>query len=53
MLSLAVVRMLPVALALTASGLRLPTVAYIGWFGPRSLASVVLGLLSRRSTSPG
>ncbi|QNE76030.1 hypothetical protein F0344_16635 [Streptomyces finlayi] len=45
MLSLTVVRMLPVAVALVGSGLRLPTVAYIGWFGPRGLASVVLGLL--------
>ncbi|MFI0539411.1 cation:proton antiporter [Streptomyces sp. WSLK1-3] len=45
LLSLTVVRMLPVALALAGSGLRPPTVAYIGWFGPRGLASVVLGLL--------
>ncbi|MEW2272881.1 hypothetical protein [Streptomyces griseofuscus] len=37
--------MVPVALALAGSGLRGPTVAYIGWFGPRGLASVVLGLL--------
>ncbi|CAL2056594.1 Na_H_Exchanger domain-containing protein [Streptomyces murinus] len=44
-LSLTVVRMVPVALALAGSGLRRPTVAYIGWFGPRGLASVVLGLL--------
>ncbi|MFG3292963.1 cation:proton antiporter [Streptomyces sp. NPDC048179] len=44
-LSLTVVRMLPVAVALAGTGLRLPTVAYIGWFGPRGLASVVLGLL--------
>ncbi|MCH0563003.1 MULTISPECIES: cation:proton antiporter [unclassified Streptomyces] len=44
-LSLTLVRMLPVALALAGSGLRPPTVAYIGWFGPRGLASVVLGLL--------
>ncbi|MER6216958.1 cation:proton antiporter [Streptomyces sp. NPDC001674] len=43
--SLTVVRMLPVAVALAGSGLRVPTVAYIGWFGPRGLASVVLGLL--------
>ncbi|WP_416960771.1 hypothetical protein [Streptomyces sp. Agncl-13] len=33
-LSLTVVRMLPVALALAGSGLRLPTVAYVRWFGP-------------------
>lgn len=45
LLSLTVVRMLPVALALAGSGLRLPTVAYVGWFGPRGLASLVLGLL--------
>ncbi|WP_432118363.1 cation:proton antiporter [Streptomyces sp. bgisy032] len=45
MLSLTVVRMLPVAVALAGSGLRPPTVAYIGWFGPRGLVSVVLGLL--------
>jgi sodium/hydrogen antiporter len=44
-LSLTVIRMLPVALALTASRLKAPTVAYIGWFGPRGLASVVFGLL--------
>ncbi|MFI6338903.1 cation:proton antiporter [Streptomyces sp. NPDC050535] len=44
-LSLTVVRMLPVALSLAGSGLRPPTVAYIGWFGPRGLASVVLALL--------
>ncbi|MFH8258547.1 cation:proton antiporter domain-containing protein [Streptomyces roseolus] len=45
LLSLTVVRMVPVALALLGSGLRPPTVLYIGWFGPRGLASVVLGLL--------
>ncbi|NGN62643.1 hypothetical protein G5C51_01820 [Streptomyces sp. A7024] len=44
-LSLTVVRMLPVALALAGSRLRPPTVAYVGWFGPRGLASVVLVLL--------
>ncbi|MEU3838723.1 cation:proton antiporter [Streptomyces sp. NPDC028635] len=44
-LSLTVVRMLPVALALTGSRLKAATVAYIGWFGPRGLASVVFALL--------
>lgn len=34
-------RMLPVAIALIGTGLRVPTVAYIGWFGPRGLASLV------------
>jgi NhaP-type Na+/H+ or K+/H+ antiporter len=37
--------MVPVALALIGSGLKRPTVAYVGWFGPRGLASVVFGLL--------
>ncbi|WP_405812311.1 cation:proton antiporter [Streptomyces sp. NBC_01520] len=52
-LSLTVVRTLPVALSLAGSGLRLPTVAYIGWFGPRGLASVVLALLVVEEHVPG
>ncbi|MGW1749543.1 cation:proton antiporter domain-containing protein [Streptomyces sp. NPDC002092] len=52
-LSLTVVRMLPVAVSLLGSGLRPPTVAYIGWFGPRGLASVVLGLLVLEEHVPG
>jgi NhaP-type Na+/H+ or K+/H+ antiporter len=44
-LSLTVIRMLPVALALAGSRLKPPTVWYIGWFGPRGLASVVFGIL--------
>ncbi|MEU3616651.1 cation:proton antiporter [Streptomyces sp. NPDC006872] len=52
-LSLTVVRMLPVALALAGTGMRLPTVAYVGWFGPRGLASVVFGLLLVEDHVPG
>jgi NhaP-type Na+/H+ or K+/H+ antiporter len=44
-LSLTAVRMLAVAVALLGSGLRAPTVGFIGWFGPRGLASVVLALV--------
>lgn len=44
-LSLTLVRMVPVALALTGTGLRAPTVLFMGWFGPRGLASIVLGLV--------
>jgi NhaP-type Na+/H+ or K+/H+ antiporter len=40
-LSLTVVRMLPVALALVGTHQPWPTAAFIGWFGPRGLASVV------------
>lgn len=52
-LSLTVVRMLPVAVSLAGSRLRVPTIAYIGWFGPRGLASVVLALLVVEEQVPG
>ena len=45
-LSLTVVRMVPVAIALAGRGVRRPTVAFIGWFGPRGLASLVFALLA-------
>lgn len=45
-LSLTVVRMLPVALSLRSTGLRSDTIALMGWFGPRGLASVVFTLLA-------
>jgi len=40
-LSLTVVRMLPVALALIGLHAQRATVAFVGWFGPRGLASIV------------
>jgi len=43
--SLTVVRMLPVALALVGTRLSASTVLFMGWFGPRGLASIVLGLV--------
>src|SRR6478752_468096 len=45
-LSLTAFRMIPVAVSLIGSGLRIPSVAFIGWFGPRGLASVVFALLA-------
>ncbi|HEY5882530.1 MAG TPA: cation:proton antiporter [Nakamurella sp.] len=45
-LSLTVLRMLPVAASLIGSGLKTPSVAFIGWFGPRGLASIVFALLA-------
>jgi NhaP-type Na+/H+ or K+/H+ antiporter len=45
-ISLTVVRMLPVAAALAGTGLRRDTVAFMGWFGPRGLASVVFTLIA-------
>ncbi|HTN79217.1 MAG TPA: cation:proton antiporter [Acidimicrobiales bacterium] len=44
-LSLTVVRMVPVAIALIRSGARTPTVLFLGWFGPRGLASIVFGVV--------
>lgn len=43
--SLTVIRMLPVALAMTGSGFSLRTLLFLGWFGPRGLASVVFTLV--------
>ncbi len=43
--SLTVVRMVPVAIALMGSGQDRATTMFIGWFGPRGLASVIFALL--------
>ncbi len=45
LLSLTLIRMLPIALSLLGSGIRLPTYLFLGWFGPRGLASVLFLLL--------
>jgi sodium/hydrogen antiporter len=44
-LSLTVVRMLPVAIALIGTHLSRASLVFMGWFGPRGLASIVLGLV--------
>lgn len=44
-ISLTAVRMLPVAIAMVGTGARWPTVAFLGWFGPRGLASIVFALI--------
>ena len=44
-LSLTVVRMAPVALALAGTGARRQTLAFLGWFGPRGLASIVFAVI--------
>jgi NhaP-type Na+/H+ or K+/H+ antiporter len=44
-LSLTVVRLLPVALAMVGTGMRRVTVGFLGWFGPRGLASIVFVLI--------
>jgi NhaP-type Na+/H+ or K+/H+ antiporter len=45
-LSLTVVRLVPVALTLIGTGLDRSTVLFVGWFGPRGLASLVFALLA-------
>ncbi len=44
-LSLTVVRMVPVAISMWGTHARGPTVAFIGWFGPRGLASIVFAVI--------
>lgn len=51
-LSLTVVRMVPVALSQIRSGLKLPTVLFVGWFGPRGLASLLFALLIVEEVAP-
>ena len=53
-LSLTVVRVLPVAVAMLGSGARLQTVGFLGWFGPRGLASIVFAVIVVQEASlPG
>ena len=44
-LSLTIVRMLPVAIAMLGSHARPPTIGFLGWFGPRGLASIVFAVI--------
>jgi NhaP-type Na+/H+ or K+/H+ antiporter len=44
-LSLTIIRMAPVALAMLGSGARRQTVGFLGWFGPRGLASIVFAVI--------
>lgn len=51
LLSLTVIRMLPIAISLIGTGLRLPTTLFLGWFGPRGLASILFILLILETAS--
>jgi sodium/hydrogen antiporter len=51
-LSLTLARMVPVALASWRSGLDRDTVLFVGWFGPRGLASLVFALLTLEELGP-
>jgi sodium/hydrogen antiporter len=45
-LALTVARMVPVALALLGEGFTRTTIAFMGWFGPRGMASVVFAVIA-------
>jgi len=45
LLSLTLIRMLPVFVALRGTGVKTGTSLFLGWFGPRGLASVLFALL--------
>jgi NhaP-type Na+/H+ or K+/H+ antiporter len=45
LLSLTLVRMIPVAVSLIGTGARRETIAFLGWFGPRGLASIVFAVI--------
>ncbi len=51
-LSLTVIRMLPVFLALSGSGISTEGKLFIGWFGPRGLASIVFAVIVLSSNLP-
>ena len=53
LLSLTLVRMLPVFLALTGSGESTRNKLFIGWFGPRGLASIVFAIIVLDENLPG
>ena len=53
LLSLTVVRMLPVALSLAGTAVPASDRLFIGWFGPRGLASIVFGVIVLDAGLPG
>jgi sodium/hydrogen antiporter len=52
-LSLTVIRMLPVFLCLAGTGMTAGARLFIGWFGPRGLASIVFGIMVLDEGLPG
>ena len=45
-LALTLLRLIPVALSMIGTGFTWRTVVFLGWFGPRGLATIVFGLLA-------
>ena len=51
--SLTLVRMVPVFLCVSGEGLRTDTKLFLGWFGPRGLASIVFAVMVAKEGLPG
>jgi NhaP-type Na+/H+ or K+/H+ antiporter len=52
-LALTVLRTLPVAISMVGTGFHRQTLLFVGWFGPRGLATVVFGLIAFEELGPG
>jgi NhaP-type Na+/H+ or K+/H+ antiporter len=54
-LSLTFIRLIPIVVSMIGTRLQTPSVLFMGWFGPRGLASIVLGLifLGEQADIPG
>ncbi len=52
-LSLTVVRMVPVFLSLAGTGESIASKVFLGWFGPRGLASIVFAIIVIEENLPG
>jgi NhaP-type Na+/H+ or K+/H+ antiporter len=52
-LSLTVIRVLPIFLSLTGSGESVSSRLFLGWFGPRGLASIVFAIILLNTNLPG
>ena len=52
-LSLTLVRMLPVWISLRGTSMRIGEVLFVGWFGPRGLASIVFAVMATEANVPG
>jgi NhaP-type Na+/H+ or K+/H+ antiporter len=53
LLSLTVIRMLPIVLSLTGTKERIESKLFLAWFGPRGLASIVFAVIVLNNNLPG
>lgn len=53
LLSLTLVRMLPVWISLRGTPMKLNEILFVGWFGPRGLASIVFAVMATEANVPG